>query len=195
VLKAPRISLGTFYQNFDSLHSAMEAVGEQVGDDLQNRLIDLCRDIKDPLLLTTMSFQAVLTRASLDPLWGLAFGRGFPQVGQVALRKELLRGRKMGLFHFADVDAAMALHIGLSLQAVKILETSTPGQSRFIEELALIHLRGLGTPSRRASGAVRWVSDKLQAETSKMPKWLAVGPGDRKEAPAIPPRRGRKRQA
>ena len=176
ILAAAEISRGTFYLHFDSLYSAMTAVAKHLGDDLQQSMTEFCRDIDDPLLLVTMSFQAVLTRASLDALWGraFAFSKGFPQVGQDAIREELLRGRSLGLFRFDDIDAAMTVHVGASLQAARILGTQAKGQARFIEELATIYLRALGAPKERAIEAVRWASDRLRTETSKMPTWLTI---------------------
>jgi len=192
ILRTSGVSRGTFYAHFDSLYDAMASLADRFAEDLHKSLLFFYRDLDDPVRRISLGLQAMLVRASIEPMWARAFAasRGSDSASMIQdVQREFERGRELGLIQFDDVHAAMDITLGACIRAARRLETMKSGQIAYIHEIAKGCLRSLGMSEKRAIELARWAMNDLLAK-AKTSEWLAVNSQHKSEN--TPPERPKK---
>lgn len=159
VIEEAGVSRATFYKYFASLDEALDVLGEKLKEEVRNDIGQLVDNTHSALDRTTAGIQVFLLRGVTDPNWA-----GFVSQTNYVARDELLRkmiaadletGRKEGVLHFEDCDAATTLMLGTLMEAIQFLSSTGERRRNFVEELNIMILCGLGVPHEQAAKTVR----------------------------------------
>ena len=155
VIQEAGVSRATFYLYFESLEAAVDALGQQLVDEMNRDMETLIARNEDFLSRMATGIQLFLLRSVTDPLWGAFVSRtqyfSRDAVLIELLTSDLLKAREMKAVEFVDVDAALSLFSGSTMEAVRRLVNSDKRSRAYVEELASMILRGLGVDPRRAA--------------------------------------------
>ena len=158
VIKVAEVSRATFYSHFETMDQAISAVGQELVDEMLISLETFFKRSEDPLLRLTMGLQIFLLRSVTDPFWGTFVSRTNYLSQDTFLfktiRGDLLKARDLGYLQFTSVEAASSMYVGTMLEAIRRLVIADKRSRSYVEELAVIVLRGLGVEHKRAEAVV-----------------------------------------
>lgn len=161
VLKAANVARGTFYKYFPSLDAASLALGEQLTTEMINNFQRLYADIDDPAVRAMGGMLIVCVRSWHEPKWGVFTGHvdfisyfernnGF----DLMVRDGLLKARETGLMQFDDIDAAVDMLMGTSIEARRRMVRRPPSPRAYVDNLLHYIFRGLSMQPRALSQAL-----------------------------------------
>ena len=176
VIRHADVARGTFYKYFDSLEQAVEQLGSDLADELTNSYADLYEAVHDPRIRVATGFQLFLSRAAIDRNWGsfvshlTGLRRDTRLLGQV--KADLEAGVATGDFEIPDMDAAIDLVIGATVEGIRRVMTRT-GSRHYIENYGSLILRSLGLSRDNAESVSKDASARLHREgAERLPWWL-----------------------
>ncbi len=155
VIQEAGVSRATFYLYFESLEAAVDALGQQLVEDMNKDMGTLVARNNDLLSRMATGIQVFLLRSVTDPMWGTFVSRTqyFAQDATLLelVTSDLLKAREGEMVEFVDVEAAVSLFVGATMEAVRRLVSSKKRSRAYVEELASMILRGLGVDPGRAA--------------------------------------------
>lgn len=174
VLKTAKLSRATFYQYFDSLEQAVEALGAELADELAASYVSIYADVSDPKVRAATGFQLFLSRAAIEPDWGSFvshahfLSRDTGTLRDIAM--DLQAGVATGDFKIDDVDTAIDLIMGAKAEAIRQLPRAS-GSRGYIERMTSMILRSLGVLPTAADAATREASERLHLHAPEHLTW------------------------
>ncbi len=148
LLKEAGVSRATFYAHFVSLEDAIDAVGQELAQEMLQNLYDLFKFDDDPLTRMVTGIEMFLIRAMMDPLWADFASRTEFLSDDSAVRKVVARdlndARQQGVVEFAEIDAALSLFIGTMTQGIRHLVKTRQKSRAYVENVTIMMLRALG---------------------------------------------------
>ena len=155
VIQEAGVSRATFYLYFESLEAAVDALGQQLVNEMNKDMETLVARNDDLLSRMATGVQVFLLRSVTEPLWGTFVSRTqyFAEDATLLnqLTSDLIKAREAKAVEFVDVEAAVSLFIGSTMEAVRRLVSSDKRSRAYVEELASMILRGLGVEPGRAA--------------------------------------------
>lgn len=174
ILASAKISKTNFYKYFPSLDAAVRKLGEQLSDEMTATIQSVYKDVTNPADRLAIGFQLFLSRAAIDPRWGNFVGHGAYLYADhqlmLRVREDFELAARNGDFRIEEVDAAVDLVIGAMIEGMRHMVSGPPSRG-YIEALAIMAMRGLGVPTRRAEASVRRASANLHREGSELFPW------------------------
>ncbi len=155
VIQEAGVSRATFYLYFESLEAAVDALGQQLVDEMNRDMGTLIARNDDLLSRMATGVQVFLLRSVTDPMWGTFVSRTqyFAKDATLSnlITSDLMKAREAKMVEFVDVEAAVSLFVGSTMEAVRRLVSSDKRSRAYVEELASMILRGLGVDPGRAA--------------------------------------------
>src|SRR5690606_9490041 len=178
VIRKAGVSRGTFYKYFDSIDEAVTELGRAMANDMLMTYQRLFGNVADPAIAVTAGTVLTLSRAALEPRWA-AFTSRVALVAYFAQRDPVLeivthslqRARDSELLHFETLSVAADLVIGVTIEGVRRAAHGETLSRRYINEIALMSLRGLGMNPDGAHAAIEEVWRQLLQEAPRIPWW------------------------
>jgi len=175
VIRAAKVSRGTFYKYFPSLEEAVSELGSRLAEETVQSVSVLHGHLTDPLLRPATGFQLYLSRAAIEPKWG-AFVTRMSDVmpdGQLMqiVSGNLRHGTELGVFDIRALDAAVDLAFGALIEAMKHIVAGKPSARTYIERVSAMLLRSFGVPPQAADRAANEASEYLHREGPQMLPW------------------------
>lgn len=154
-LQAAQVSRGTFYNHFRTNEELLAAVIGWLHTDLTEVIEETVREIDDPLLRLTMAMRIFYRKAMNDPVWADLVSARMLAASHThtGMRRDLLEGRKLGLFHVDDIELGVEMVIGTLLRHVHA-QLAVGMKRRRKQELVRMLLRGLGATDARIEAAL-----------------------------------------
>jgi AcrR family transcriptional regulator len=159
VIKEAKVSRATFYKYFKSPDGALDALGQQLQDELRENIGTLIDDSDHAVQRIAAGVQVFLLRGVTDPTWA-GFVTRTSYVARDAIWREMIvadlsAARDQGEIEFEDVNAASSLLLGTLMEAIQYLSFSGKRKRGYVEDLSVMILRGLGVAPERARKVVR----------------------------------------
>lgn len=155
-ISAADVARGTFYNYFQTKDELLTAMAGHVADVIDAQILPRFVGIDDPARRIAIAIHSFIRISSQDPDWGWILVRSLPHAGggwSEEMRRGVLadirRGRRIGRFRIASVQAAVALGIGTLGAAIRtVLVERTP--TDFSRQIVAMTLQGLGVTPREA---------------------------------------------
>ena len=155
VVQEAGVSRATFYLYFESLQAAVDRLGQELVDEMNRDMESLIARNDDLLSRMATGVQVFLLRSVTDPVWGAFVSRTqyFATDGTLIelVTSDLQKARALNIVEFTDVEAAVSLFVGATMEAVRRLVSSDKRSRAYVEELAVMILRGIGVEPRKAA--------------------------------------------
>lgn len=186
VCKEADVSRVSFYKYFDSVHTAMESIGDSLLQEMADSLKILLRD-EPPLAHIVMGQALFLMRAATDPIWG-AFVSKVTRLNANAefIRKiggDLRAARDMGVIDVADLDAAMSMALASVFSGIGEIYNHGERHAEFCQNIIIMVLRGLGVDKERATSLVAEVMARIRVlAPGTLDWWPSAGDDARAES-------------
>ena len=159
VIKAAEVSRATFYSHFETMDEAINAVGQDLVEEMIHSLEAFFRRSEDPLLRLAMGLQIFLLRSVTDSRWGAFVSRTNYLSQDTYLFKtiatDLTKAKDLNYVHFKDLESATSLYIGSMMEAIRRLVKTDERSRGYVEELTVMVLRGLGAEYEKAETVVQ----------------------------------------
>lgn len=158
VVSEADVSRATFYKYFNSVEAVIAELGRKLVDEMVQSLIDLYGDKNDAFFRLTTGIQLFLFRSVIDPVWAAFVAR----TDYLAQDTEPLHGmighlgasRAQGFVAFEDAEAAASLAVGAMMEAMRFMVRTGHRSRRYVEDLNIMILRGLGVELETAQHIV-----------------------------------------
>jgi AcrR family transcriptional regulator len=175
VIRAAGVSRGTFYRYFDSVEEAVAELGGKLADELAEAYDSALDGLPDPLDRMASAIQICLLRAEAEPRWGMfvahiSHRRGGDSPALQGMAINLAEGVASGAFRFDSVDAAVHLTAGAIIEGIRHL-ICAGNANGYVEQLAVMILRGLGAPESDVRRAVAAASRRLREKGEQLVAW------------------------
>ncbi len=165
VCKEAGVSRVSFYKHFDSVHTAMETIGDSLLHEMAEGLRTLLSDAR-PLDRIVMGQTLFLIRAASDPIWGAFVSKVTRLNANAAFIREigddLRQAQRTGDIDVGDIDAAMSMALASLLGGVGEIYNHVERQCEFGENIVIMVLRGLGVGRARAERLVAKISAHIR---------------------------------
>ncbi len=159
VIKAADVSRATFYGHFVTMDEAINAVGQDLVEEMLNSLEAFFHRSEEPLLRLAMGLQIFLLRSVTDPIWGAFVSRTNYLSGNTCLFQtiatDLTKARELNDVTFRDLESATSVYVGSMMEAIRRLVKTDERSRGYVEELTVMVLRGLGVPQKKAQAVVQ----------------------------------------
>lgn len=159
VIKVADVSRATFYTHFETMDEAINAVGQDLVEEMLQSLEAFFQRSEDPLLRMAMGLQIFLLRSVTDPFWGAFVSRTNYLSHDTGLFKtiatDLSRARELGYVEFKDIEAASSVFVGSMMEAIRRLVKTNERSRGYVEELTVMVLRGLGVDQGKAQAVAQ----------------------------------------
>lgn len=155
VTRAADVSRGTFYKYFASVEEAVEALGEQLAAGMIADFQLLFGDEDDPAVRAIGGAAMAIARAWHDPRWG-GFTARVDYVDYFArssafdlmVRSCLEEARARGQLAFANLDVAVDLIVGVTVEARRRMIRRIDAPGAYADEMLACTFAGLGMHAR-----------------------------------------------
>jgi AcrR family transcriptional regulator len=176
VIRAARVSRGTFYKHFDSLEQALAELGAQLADETVEGLRVMYEKVDDPLKRTASGPQLMMIHAIVDPIWGRFVAHTDHLTSESAfssaIRENTIVGRERGIFTYSSLEAAIDLQFGSTREGVRHMITTRSDRKSYIHDLCVMNLMSLGVVRKRAIAAVRNAAEDIMVRGPvSLPWW------------------------
>jgi AcrR family transcriptional regulator len=175
VLRQAGASRATFYAHFKTFEEAISHLGRELADETVRGLTIMYQSIDDGLLLTAAGPQLILARAAIEPSWGRVVARSTDFSSRSALinamRVNIDAGRKHGVFHFTNLEAAVDLHLAATQHGARRVAEKKRGRMAYARDMSQMLLEALGAPSNKAQSAADWALDDLRRRAPQYLRW------------------------
>jgi AcrR family transcriptional regulator len=175
VLRQAGASRATFYAHFKTFDEAISHLGRNLADETVRGLAIMYQSVDDHVLLTAAGPQLILARAAIEPSWGRVVARSVDFSSRSALisamRVNIDGGRKLGMFQFTNLEAAVDLHLAATQHGARRVAEKKRGRMAYARDLSQMLLEALGVPSDRAKGAADWALDDLRRRAPQYLPW------------------------
>jgi AcrR family transcriptional regulator len=165
VIRAAKVSRGTFYKHFDSLEQALVELGAKLADETVDGLRTMFEKVDDPLHRTASGPQLMMIHAIVDPIWGRFVAHTDHLTSESAfisaIRENTIVGRERGIFRYSSLEAAIDLQFGSTREGVRHMITARADRTGYMQDLCAMNLMALGVTPKRAVAAVRSASDDI----------------------------------
>ncbi len=183
VIRAAKVSRGTFYKYFDSLDEVLTEIGHNAANDMLHSFDRLFSPLDDGAVMLATGPLMALARAAMDPAHGVIISRA-DMVDRISgddprrllVYRSLNYGRDQGTFHFTSIEAAFDLVIGTSVESARRISRTGQLDGAFIREAVVMILLGLGMKASAARTAVATAWQQLQAASHDLHWWKPVHP-------------------
>ncbi|CDY74818.1 Transcriptional regulator, TetR family [Caballeronia glathei] len=149
-IAAAGVARGTFYNYFQTKESLFLAMAGHVADSVDAEILQLFKGIDDPAQRIAIAIRHFIRISKRNPDWGWVLVHTLPDTSggwSEGMRRGVLadirRGRKLGRFKIASVEAAVALGIGTLGAAIRATLVERTSAS-FPNAVAAMTLQGLG---------------------------------------------------
>jgi len=149
------VSRGSFYNHFLTPAELLSALMAQVNDEIIREMDPLLQHFSDPVDRVASGSRLYLEWASTSAVFASfmhRIGTDRGALGELVRRylgRDLEAGRKLGMFEYDDLEAAVDLLMGASMQSIEAIHHGRGGLDRALATLRMA-LRGLGLPAREA---------------------------------------------
>lgn len=157
VIREAEVSRATFYQHFESMENAFNALGDELSEDIRDMEKFLGRS--DPLERLAIGIHMFLLHGVVDRVWAKFVSRTNYLSGDRFLiqiiEAHLMEARAAKLVSFSEIKAARSLMLGAQAEAMRLLETVNKLNRPYLEELTVMILCGLRADYDQARKAVQ----------------------------------------
>ena len=176
VIRAAKVSRGTFYKHFESLDQALAELGAQLADETVEGLRAMYEKVDDPLQRTASGPQLMMIHAIVDPIWGRFVAHTEHLTSESAfssaIRENTIVGRERGIFNFSSLEAAIDLQFGATREGIRHMLTTRNDRKGYIQDLCAMNLMALGVAHKRAIAAVRSAAEDIMVRgPGSLPWW------------------------
>ncbi len=168
VLRAAGVARGTFYKYFPSFDAAVQALGERLTTEMIGTFQTIYGPVGNPATRAMGGLLVVLVRSWHEPRWGAFTGRvdflsyfERNSAFDIMVRDCLLDARKEGAMQFRNVDAAVDLLIGASIEARRRMILTPPAPRTYADDLVHHIFSGLGMKAQALAHALDGAWDHL----------------------------------
>lgn len=148
VIKEAKVSRGTFYNYFDSLDEVLAIVGQELSNQMTTDILPIYDILDEPWQRASVGFRVFLVRAMLDLKWAGFITRpdAWSHHALVAryMARDLDRGKRIGQFHFDDVDTTSDFLMGASMQAIQVIRQGLDHPNEYMDSYTRMALIVLG---------------------------------------------------
>jgi AcrR family transcriptional regulator len=166
VVREAKVSRGTFYNYFDSLDEVLAIIGQELSNQMTTDILPAYDVLTEPWQRACVGFRVFLIRALLDRKWAGFVTRpdAWPHHALVAryMAVDLDRGRRIGQFHFDNVDATSDFLMGASMQAIELLCKGMDEPNTYMDIYTRLAMTVLGCHRSIVEQAVVFSLDYLQ---------------------------------
>jgi len=155
-VEAAGVARGTFYNYFKSRDELLIAAAAQVADAVDEEILPLFRGTEDPAQRVSIAIRKFIEMSVRHPDKGALLVRTIPLAGGAVSEEmrrgvfeDLQKGRELGRFHWASLQAATAVSLGTITMAIRAV-ISEPTPANFSELIAATVLQGLGMTAKEA---------------------------------------------
>jgi AcrR family transcriptional regulator len=175
VLRQAGASRASFYAHFKTFEEAISHLGRDLADETVRGLAIMYQSVDDRMLRTAAGPQLILARAAIEPAWGRVVARSVDFSARSALinamRVNIDAGRKLGMFHFTNLQAAVDLHLAATQHGARRVAEKKHGRMAYARDMSQMLLEALGAPSRKAQAAADWALDDLRRRAPQYLPW------------------------
>jgi AcrR family transcriptional regulator len=180
VIREAKVSRGTFYNYFDSLDQVLAAIGQDFSNQMTTDILPVYDVLTEPWQRAAVGFRVFLVRALLDPKWAGFMVRPDAWAHHTLVAKymaaDLEKGRRVGQFHFDDVNAAADFLMGATAQAIQSIRHGLDDPHAYMNAYTRMALASLGCQSALCDEGVdfsliylqQWASGRLDVNK---PSW------------------------
>jgi AcrR family transcriptional regulator len=173
VIREAKVSRGTFYNYFDSLDEMLAIIGQELSNQMTTDILPVYDVLDEPWQRASVGFRVFLVRALLDRKWAGFVTRpdAWPHHALVAryMARDLENGKRIGQFHFENVDATSDFLMGASMQAIQVIRDGHEDPNTYMDIYTRMALTVLGCDRETTErGAIfsldllqRWASGQL----------------------------------
>lgn len=174
VLRAADLSRGTFYKYFTSMQQALDALGQQLADEMTVGVMPVYDELQHPLHRAAAGLHLFFRRGGTDPVWGTFISHTDYVVGQTVLvsniRRDLEAGRDRGVLRFGSTRLAIDFLLGATKSGIQHLIREGANAERMFE-LSRMTLIALGGEARAVDSAIEQVDARLRAKAPGVLPW------------------------
>jgi len=175
VIRAAKVSRGTFYKHFDSLEQALAELGAQLADETVEGLRVMYEKVDDPLHRTASGPQLMMIHSIVDPIWGRFVAHTDHLTSESAfisaIRENTIVGRERGIFRYSSLEAAIDLQFGATREGVRHMISTRNDRKGYMQDLCVMNLMALGVAHKRAIAAVRSAAEDIMVRGPSLPWW------------------------
>ena len=157
VIREAKVSRTTFYQHFNSMEDAFNALSIQLSNDIRDMEKFLGRS--DPLERLAIGIHMFLLHGVADRVWAKFVSRtnyiSKDRFLTHTIEARLLEAREAKLVSFVDITAAKSLMLGSQAVAMRLLKPVNRENRSSLEELTVMILCGLRADYELATKAVQ----------------------------------------
>jgi AcrR family transcriptional regulator len=180
VIREAKVSRGTFYNYFDSLDQVLAAIGQDFSNQMTTDILPVYDVLTEPWQRAAVGFRVFLVRALLDPKWAGFMVRPDAWAHHTLVAKymaaDLEKGRRVGQFHFDDVNAAADFLMGATAQAIQSIRHGLDDPHAYMNAYTRMALASLGCQPALCDEGVdfsltylqQWASGRLDVNK---PSW------------------------
>ncbi len=174
VIKFAGVSRGSFYKYFPSLEEAVDELGTRLAEEMAVAFAALYEELDDPTMRTATGFQLFLSRAKIEPRWGVFVSHANHLASDNQLlfyiKMDLKNGVKLGAYKFSSIDVAADLILGAMIEGMRRIMKGASSRL-YIETLTGMLFRSLEVPAKKADKIVKAASLRLHHEAPARLAW------------------------
>lgn len=174
IIRAAKVSKGTFYKYFASLD---EAVVELGADQARQMVLDIeavHKPLQHPVYRIAMGCQLFLYRSLYDRPWGAFIGHIQTISGDNLMHQDiaadLMAGKREHHLTYDDLELTVDFILGITLQSIRRI-SSGQGSQAHIQSITKLVLRALDVKEELAASALQETAEFLQREAPKKLTW------------------------
>ena len=157
IVEAAGIAKGTFYYHFKNIEELAGAVGEQLGESLDELLAPARLSLPDPIARISFAFSRFLAKSIEDPHWARLVLQSTQATTEPArgvrehLKADLTEAKAQGRLRIDDIELAADIVVGIYLQVTRGILHRGAAPDLVDQALAAV-LRAVGaSPPRNAT--------------------------------------------
>lgn len=170
VIREAKVSRGTFYNYFTSLDEVVNAIGQEMNNQMITDILPVYNVLEEPWQRAAVGFRLFMVRALLDRKWAGFVIRieAWPHTTQLAkyMSGDLAAGKARGQFRIDSVEAATDFLMGASARCIQAVGQGVDDPPSYMDAATRMALHSVGCSDALCDQGVAFSQSYLRAWAS-----------------------------
>ncbi|WP_423194379.1 TetR/AcrR family transcriptional regulator [Cupriavidus sp. H18C2] len=170
VIREAKVSRGTFYNYFTSLEEVINAIGQEMNNQMVTDILPVYNVLEEPWQRAAVGFRLFMVRALLDRKWAGFVIRieAWPHTAQLAkyMSGDLAAGKARGQFRIDNIEAATDFLMGASARCIQAIGHGVDDPPAYMDAATRMALQAVGCTDDLCDHGVAFSQSYLKAWAS-----------------------------
>ncbi|GLC94356.1 TetR family transcriptional regulator [Cupriavidus sp. TA19] len=167
VIREAKVSRGTFYNYFTSLDEVVNAIGQEMNNQMITDILPVYNVLDEPWQRAAVGFRLFMVRALLDRKWASFVIRieAWPHTTMLAkyMSGDLAAGKARGQFRIDSIDAATDFLMGASARCIQAVGQGVDDPLAYMDAATRMALQSVGCSSALCDQGVAFSQSYLKS--------------------------------